>query len=65
MSKYEIYLTRKAEKTLNKLSKNLRKRILKALTTLREYGFTRKLHIKKLKGYKNHYRLRIGEYKVF
>ena len=29
-----------------------------------DYGFSSKLDIKKLKGYKNHYRLRIGRYRV-
>jgi mRNA interferase RelE/StbE len=31
---------------------------------LRDYGFTPRLDIKKLKGYRNHYRLRVGEYRV-
>ena len=62
--RYEIYLTRKARKDLDKLDPQTRRRVIDALITLRDYGFTPRLDIKKLKGYKNHYRLRVGEYRV-
>jgi mRNA interferase RelE/StbE len=61
---YEVYFERKTLKNLKKLDKNLKSRILEALRTLRDEGFSRKLDIKKLKGYKNHYRLRIGHYRI-
>ena len=61
---YEIYFERKTLKNLKKLDKTLKSRILEALRTLRDEGFSRKLDIKKLKGYKNHYRLRIGNYRI-
>jgi len=38
--------------------------VLEALTTLRDYGFTPRLDVKKLRGYRNHYRLRVGEYRI-
>jgi len=43
---------------------DIRRRVLEALTMLRDYGFTPRLDIKKLRGYRNHYRLRIGEYRI-
>ncbi|BEP17750.1 type II toxin-antitoxin system RelE/ParE family toxin [Pyrofollis japonicus] len=62
--RYEVHLTRKAKKQLDNLDPQVRKRILEALLVLRDYGFTQRLDIKKLKGYKNHYRFRVGEYRV-
>ncbi|MCD6095466.1 MAG: type II toxin-antitoxin system RelE/ParE family toxin [Thermoprotei archaeon] len=38
--------------------------MLDKLTILRDYGFTVRLDIKKLRGYKNHYRLRVGSYRI-
>ena len=62
--KYEIYLTRKAKKQLDRLDPETRRRVLEALTMLRDYVFTPRLDIKKLRGYRNHYRLRVGEYRI-
>ena len=64
MTRYNIYFTRKALEQLNKLDEKDRKRLLEALVVLRDYGFTVRLDIKKLRGYKNHYRLRVGGYRV-
>ena len=41
----------------------MRARILGALREL-EAGFSAKLDIKKLKGTKNHYRIRVGDYRI-
>jgi mRNA interferase RelE/StbE len=41
----------------------MRKRIIEKLKVL-EKGFSPLLDIKKLKGYKNHYRLRVGEFRI-
>jgi len=62
--RYEIYLTRKAKKDLDELNPKIRRRVLEALTMLRDYGFTPRLDVKKLRGYRNHYRLRVGEYRI-
>lgn len=62
--RYEVYLTRKAMKELDDIEPPSRKRILDALTMLRDYGFSGRLDIKKLKGYKNHYRLKVGKYRI-
>lgn len=50
--RYEIFLTRKAKKKLDSLEPRLKDRILKELIMLKDYGFSSKLNIKKLKGYK-------------
>jgi len=64
MEKYYIFLTKKVVKELKKLPKREKKRILDNLKLLRDFGFTSKLDIKKLKGYKDSYRLRIGKYRI-
>ncbi len=64
MTRYEVNLTRKALKELNKLDPSLRNMILEALIILRDYGFTSRLDIKKLRGYKNHYQIRVGKYRI-
>jgi len=64
MTRYDVNITRKALKELNKLDLHSRDRILEALIVLRDYGFTSRLDIKKLRGYKNHYRIRVGKYRI-
>ena len=64
MTRYNVNITRKALKELNKLDPYTRNRILEALIILRDYGFTSRLDIKKLRGYKNHYRIRVGKYRI-
>ena len=62
--RYKIYLTGKARKKLDSLNQKSRRMILDTLSFLRDYGFSRRLDIKKLKGFKNHYRLRVGKYRI-
>ncbi len=64
MTRYDVNITRKALKELNKLDPRSRNKILEALIILRDYGFTSKLDIKKLRGYKNHYRIKVGKYRI-
>jgi len=65
MTRYNISLTKKALKQLSELDEPFKGRILEALIILRDYGFSERLDIKKLRGYRNHYRIRIvGEYRV-
>jgi mRNA interferase RelE/StbE len=59
-----VFFERKAQKQLQKLPKDVRKRIVAALGTLQDEGFSIKLDIKKLRGYRNHYRIRIGKYRI-
>lgn len=60
---FKIYIEEKASKELEKLPKKLRNSIIKKLKIL-EQGFSYALDVKKLKGYQNHYRLRIGKFRI-
>ena len=64
MQRYHVLLERKAFKQLEKLSGDMRSRIVEALHTLRDEGFSRRLDITKLRGYKNQYRIRVGKYRI-
>ena len=64
MTRYNVNLTKKALKQLRELDEPIKSRILEALVILRDYGFSRRLDIKKLRGYRNHYRIRVGEYRI-
>jgi mRNA interferase RelE/StbE len=57
-------LEKRTAKQLDQLRENERQRILDALYLLRDYGFTPRLDIKKLLGYRNHYRLRVGDFRI-
>ena len=62
--KYKILLEKRVLKQLRKLSDDVKHRILDVLRIFRDEGFSAKLDLKKLRGYKNHYRLRVGKYRV-
>jgi len=64
LQRYRVLLERRAFKQLEKLSEDTRSRIVEALHVLRDEGFSRRLDITKLRGYKNQYRLRIGKYRI-
>ena len=57
--KYNIIIEKPALKFIDKQSANDKKRILKAIYQLPQTG-----DIKPLKGYKNYYRLRVGDYHI-
>jgi mRNA interferase RelE/StbE len=58
-----VFLERKAEKQLQKLVQEDRERISGRIRKLKE-GLLPELDVKKLKGYKDQYRLRVGEFRV-
>lgn len=62
MKKYTVVLTRSAEKELYNLPKSVIEKIIIALKLLEEEP--RPAGCKKLKGYKNLWRIRIGNYRV-
>jgi len=64
LTKFLVYVERKARKQLGKLSNETRRRVVEALSTLEREGFSMELDIKKLLGYRNHYRIRIGKHRV-
>jgi len=64
LSRYQVFLERKAANQLEKLSEETLERIIDALQVLRDEGFSPRLDVKKLRGYKNHYRLRVGKLRI-
>jgi mRNA interferase RelE/StbE len=64
LPEYLVFVERKAQKQLEKLPKDAHKRIVEALHILQDEGFSIKLDIKKLQGYRNHYRIRIGKHRI-
>jgi len=64
LQRYQVFLEKKAVKQLEKLGGDARGRIFEALHTLRDEGFSRRLDVAKLRGYKNQYRLRVGKYRI-
>ena len=64
MTRYNISLTKKALKQLSELDESFKGRILETLVILRDHGFPRRLDIKKLRSYRNNYRVRIVKYRV-
>lgn len=59
--KYKVFLERKAYRNLEKIQQ--KELLLEKILKLKE-GFIPELDIKKLRGYPNHYRLRVGKYRV-
>ncbi len=64
MGKYNILFSNKAEKDIDALSDNDFGRIVEGCKRLEDNPIPDGKHIKKLKGYEDLYRLRIGEYRV-
>ncbi|MEM2141557.1 type II toxin-antitoxin system RelE/ParE family toxin [Nitrososphaera sp.] len=60
---YRVFLEDKAAKQIAKFDAAVRSRVLEALREL-EKGFSARLDIKKLKGTKYHYRIRVGDYRI-
>ena len=60
----EILITKKAKKQLESLEQSIRNSISAKLQELSIEGYNANLDIKRLKGYDNHYRLRVGEYRI-
>lgn len=61
--KYRVFLEKKADKQLENLNDDTHDNIKNRIIKLKE-GFIPELDIKKLKGFKNHYRLRVGGYRI-
>lgn len=60
---FNVLLEEEVSKELEKLQRGLKDAVVKRLKLL-EQGFSPVLDIKKLKGYRNHYRLRIGKLRI-
>ncbi|MBY0478971.1 MAG: type II toxin-antitoxin system RelE/ParE family toxin [Chitinophagaceae bacterium] len=62
MKKYSVVLTRSAEKSLARLPNSITKSIVTLLESLQNNP--RPTGCKKLKGYKNLWRIRFGDYRI-
>lgn len=60
----EILISSKAKKQLKDLPKDVQDRIKEDFIQIRDGDIISSLGIKKLRGFKNHYRLRVGNYRV-
>jgi mRNA interferase RelE/StbE len=58
-----VLIEKRARKQIEGLTENVKYRIIDALKEL-EKGFSARLDIMKLKGTKNHYRIRVGDYRI-
>ena len=59
---FKVLLEKKARRQIEDLPKE-KSRIIETLREL-EKGFSARVDIKKLKGTKNHYRIRVGNYRI-
>ncbi|MBE9231652.1 type II toxin-antitoxin system RelE/ParE family toxin [Cuspidothrix issatschenkoi LEGE 03284] len=59
---YQVIIPEPVEKQLENLSQNINERILEKILSLVEDP--RPSGVKKLKGFKNEYRIRVGDYRV-
>lgn len=60
---FSVLVEKKAGKQIEKLAPDIGRRILGVLIEL-EKGFSARLDIKKLKCTRNHYRIRVGDYRI-
>ena len=60
--RYEVYLRRKAIKSMKRLPQEVKERIRKAIMKLEDFPVG--LDVKKIKGTSNKYRVRVGDYRI-
>lgn len=60
---FKIFLEKKAKRQIDDLNEDMKKRIFSTLNELQK-GFSARLDIKKLQGTVNHYRIRVGNYRI-
>ncbi|WKT57527.1 type II toxin-antitoxin system RelE/ParE family toxin [Candidatus Nitrosotenuis chungbukensis] len=60
----KVLVKKEVSNKLDELPNDLKKRIRTALNEAESMWPTCRLDIKKLKGYDNHYRIRVGDYRI-
>ena len=60
--RYEVYLRRKAIKSIKRLPPDIKERVREAIMKLADFPLG--LDVKKIKGTKNKYRVRVGDYRI-
>lgn len=64
MPRYKVFLEKRAQRQLERLDEKTRSRVVEALRLLGDRGFSARLDLKKLRGYRGQYRLRVGRHRV-
>ncbi len=64
MSLFEVYLSSRAENGLKKAPAKVKERIIGIIDSLEKSYFPKGADVKKMKGYENTYRIRIGDYRI-
>jgi len=59
-----IFIDKKAQKQLEQLPRHIQIKTSTAIDLLEKEGFSKKLDINKLKGLPNHFRVRVGTYRI-
>jgi mRNA-degrading endonuclease RelE of RelBE toxin-antitoxin system len=59
-----VFIDKKAQKQLEQLPRHIQIKISTAIDLLEQEGFSKKLDINKLKGLPNHFRVRVGTYRI-
>ena len=63
-SVFEVYVSKKALKGLKELSQEYRAKVLELLEEFKKNPLPDNYDVKKLKGFENAYRIRVGKYRV-
>ncbi len=61
---HSVFVEAKAQKQFKKVPKHDQERIVEVLHMLEKEGLSDRLDIKKLRGYKRHFRIRLGDYRI-
>jgi mRNA interferase RelE/StbE len=64
LTKHLVFVEAKAQKQFKKTSKRDQQRIVEVLQMLEKEGLSARLDIKKLRGYRSHFRVRLGDYRI-
>jgi mRNA interferase RelE/StbE len=64
LTRHRVFVERKAQKQFQKTPKDYQERSLAILKELEKEGLSARLDIKKLRGYKGHFRIRLGDYRI-
>jgi len=61
---YRVFISLRAERNLKSIPKRERSRIIQVIESLKTSYFPEHFDIKKLKGYRNSYRIRVGGWRI-
>jgi mRNA-degrading endonuclease RelE of RelBE toxin-antitoxin system len=59
-----VFIDKRAQKQLEELPRHIQIKASAAIDLLENEGFSKKLDINKLKGLSNHFRVRVGTYRI-